>query len=278
MILALAVSSVIIRPADASEPPKEANEVADYLETYRAGAQAGVPEDEYNLGGSYRWGVGMERNLTLAIQWIRKAAEQGYPPAERTIGEMYEKGEGLTVNLDEAMGWYRSAARHGDSDGQKDLAALEVKMRMVTPGARDPALEPTLEIVVSGSTRTITLAELERRLHSVQLTVYNPAYKRSMTYEGFWLDQILDILKVKLGRQDVVFRCADGYGTSMAADEIGRQKWLMAYAEPQGWTPLPGHAPPMLPGPWYVIGRDPDSFKQTPWPYQVVEIRIQGDW
>jgi hypothetical protein len=133
-------------------------------------------------------------------------------------------------------------------------------------------------LFVSESTRTISLEALQQDIHPTTLTVYNPAYKRTMTYTGFWLDQVLKILNVKLGQQDIVFQCDDGYGTSMSADEVGRRKWLMAYAEPGGWTPLPNHAPPAGPGPWYVVGRDPESFKQTPWPYQVVGIKIRADW
>jgi TPR repeat protein len=130
-ILTLAAGVVLGRPVGAAEPQKSPDEVADYLETYRADAQAGVREDQYNLGASYRWGVGVERNLTLAEQWIRKAAEQGYPIAERTLGEMYERGEGLAVSREDAMLWYRRAARHGDVIAPKDLAALDAKLHPV---------------------------------------------------------------------------------------------------------------------------------------------------
>ena len=134
LILTFAAGAVIVQTGVVSGAPKEANDVADYLETYRAGAQAGIAEDQYNLGASYRWGVGMEKNLPLAVQWIRKAADQGYPLAERMIGEMYEKGEGLSVGREEAMRWYRRAANHGDPEAQKDLAALEAKIHPITPG------------------------------------------------------------------------------------------------------------------------------------------------
>lgn len=136
-ILAFAAGTVIGRPILASDPPKNANEVADYLETYREGAQAGNAEDQYNLGASYRWGVGLEKNLILAAQWIRKAAEQGYPHAQRTIGEMYEKGEGFPASREEAVRWYRRAANQGDSAAQEDLAALEAKIYSVTTGLQE---------------------------------------------------------------------------------------------------------------------------------------------
>src|SRR5882724_11269719 len=128
VILALGACTVFGQPVPAAETPKNVIDVADYLETYRAGAQAGVPEDEYNLGASYRWGLGTEKNLSLAAQWIRKAAEQRYPIAERTIGEMYEKGEGLPASDENAKRWYKRGAQHGDSIAHADLAALEAKI------------------------------------------------------------------------------------------------------------------------------------------------------
>ncbi len=127
-ILVLAADAVFRPPVPAAEPQKNVNDVADYLETYRAGAEAGVPEDEYNLGASYRWGLGMEKDLKLAAQWIGKAAEKGYPIAERTIGEMYEKGEGLPASDPEARRWYKRGAQHGDTIAQADLAALDAKI------------------------------------------------------------------------------------------------------------------------------------------------------
>ncbi len=139
-------------------------------------------------------------------------------------------------------------------------------------------VETALQVIIAGSSQTVTLSQLQKQLPSENLTVYSPVYGRLMTYQGFWLDQLLQTLKIDLGERDVVFQSADGYGTSLSAGEIGKEKWLLAYGEPHGWTPLPQHKPPALPGPWYLVGRDTNSYKETPWPYQVVAIKIRGDW
>jgi len=106
---------------------KKANELGEYLESYRAGAEAGDPQDQYNLGASYRWGIGVSQNQGLAIQWIRKSAENGYPLAQRTLAGIYEKGEGVPRSDADAALWYRRAARQGDSHAQESLAALEAR-------------------------------------------------------------------------------------------------------------------------------------------------------
>jgi hypothetical protein len=142
-----------------------------------------------------------------------------------------------------------------------------------------PAPEAVLQIVLPGSTRSVTRAELEKKITPAEITVYSPIYQRPMTYQGFWLDEILNTFHIHLsGEDDLVFQCDDGYGTSLPASEVGRQKWLVAFGEPQGWTPLPERHTPTFPGPWYIVGRDSGSYQQFPWPYQVVAIKIRGDW
>ena len=140
------------------------------------------------------------------------------------------------------------------------------------------AAEPELKIISGGSTQSITRAELGRKLQAAQITVYSPVYQRQMTYEGFWLDEIFRALHASLGDQDISFECADHYGTSMPAGDVGEKKWLVAYGELPGltWTPLPERHALTLPGPWYVVGRDPSSYNDFPWPYQVISIQVSG--
>ena len=142
--------------------------------------------------------------------------------------------------------------------------------------AEAPEANPVLEIAAGGSTQKVTKAELQAILAPVEWTVYSPVYQRQMTYEGFWLEDIFSARHVSAAGTDIVFKCADGYGTSLSASEVGEHKWLVAFGEPQGWTPLPERNVLTLPGPWYVIGREASSYQETPWPYRVVAIEISG--
>jgi hypothetical protein len=138
--------------------------------------------------------------------------------------------------------------------------------------------ELALKIIAAESTQIVTKTELAQRLTPAEITVYSPVYQNPMTYRGFWLDEILNALHVHLTNEELVFQCDDGYGTSLPASDVGQQKWLVAFGEPQGWTPLPGRHKPTFPGPWYVVSRETSSYKDFPWPYQVVAIKILGDW
>lgn len=139
--------------------------------------------------------------------------------------------------------------------------------------AEDPALN-----IVAGSARTVKRSDLEKKIIPAEITVYSPVYQRPMTYQGFWLDELLAAAGIRLGEEDVVFESSDGYGTSLSADEVGKKKWLVAYGESGGWTPLPERKSPTFPGPWYVVGRYTGSYQEFPWPYQVVTLKIRRDW
>ena len=66
---------------------------------------------QHNLGWCYLHGVGVEKNLELAIHWITQAAEQHVPQAERQLGECYFTGLGVRENKAYAAEWFKKAAR-----------------------------------------------------------------------------------------------------------------------------------------------------------------------
>src|SRR5690242_1062621 len=63
----------------------------DYQVAYRewkASAEAGEAEAEFDLGLLYAQGFGVRRDLTEAANWYRKAAQQGNAEAEFALGQM----------------------------------------------------------------------------------------------------------------------------------------------------------------------------------------------
>ncbi len=141
------------------------------------------------------------------------------------------------------------------------------------------AQDPALQVIINHSSSTVTMAQLKEWMNPATVTVYNPVYERIMSYDGFWLNQLLAALHVDLEEEDLIFQSADGYATSLVADEVGQKKWLLAYIETGGlWTPLPHRTSAATPAPWYLIGISPESFKETPWPYQVTTVKAQSSF
>ena len=154
-------------------------------------------------------------------------------------------------------------------------------MLIVTLLAAAPVVgrcDARLLLDVEGSTRSVTLADLRRSLKVETCSTTNPVYQKKMTYEGFWLDDLLPVLRLPLD-QDIGFEAVDGYGTSLSQQEIGRHRWLLAFGEKGGgWTPLPRHKKGVTPGPWYLVGASPESFKEVEWPYGIVKIKMTKDF
>ena len=137
------------------------------------------------------------------------------------------------------------------------------------------ASEPTFQVIVtSAASFTVSLSDLRKSLMVVACKVNSPVYKKPMTYRGFWLEDVLQTLHLS-AHKEIGFESADGYGTAISSQEIGKNNWLLAFSETDGgWTPLPGHKEVRTPGPWYLVGKTPASYKETPWPYGVTKIKI----
>ena len=80
---------------------------------------------QYNLGGVYEVGLGVQKDLGKAAQFYQKAADQGFADAQVSLGRLYEKGEGVPKDLDKARELYQKAANQGNGLGIKNLKKLQ---------------------------------------------------------------------------------------------------------------------------------------------------------
>jgi hypothetical protein len=91
----------------------------DYQRAYRewkAAADAGQAEAQFDVGVLYAQGLGVRRDLTEAAYWYRKSAEQGNAEAEFALGQMYSRGWGIPRDEADAMRWLQMA-NSVESDG-----------------------------------------------------------------------------------------------------------------------------------------------------------------
>ena len=88
---------------------------------YKAKAEQGDAEAQFNLGFCYDDGRGVAKNAREAVKWYRKAAEQNYAPAQSNLGYCYDNGRGVEQDAEEATNWYRKAAEQGHPEAQSNL-------------------------------------------------------------------------------------------------------------------------------------------------------------
>jgi TPR repeat protein len=84
----------------------------DYRRAYqewKASADGGHAEAQFDLGLLYAQGLGVHRDLTEAERWYRKSADQGNAEAQFALGQMYSRGWGVPRDAADAMRWLQMA-------------------------------------------------------------------------------------------------------------------------------------------------------------------------
>ncbi|WP_109807442.1 SPOR domain-containing protein [Sphingosinithalassobacter portus] len=131
-ILAAAIAVPIATPAaaqqaaEASDPVREGVEAwsrGDYttaIAKWRAPAEAGNADAQFNLGQAYKLGRGVRPDLAQAEEWYRRAAIQGHPQAADNYGlALFQNG-----NQREAVQWLEQSALRGEPRAQYVLGTM----------------------------------------------------------------------------------------------------------------------------------------------------------
>lgn len=91
----------------------------DYERAYqewKAAADAGQAEAQFDLGVLYAKGLGVAQDLNEAAGWYRKSAAQGNAEAEFALGQMYARGWGVPRDVADAIRWF-DLANSVENDG-----------------------------------------------------------------------------------------------------------------------------------------------------------------
>lgn len=98
---------------------------------FRASADEGNSNSQFNLALMYEQGIGVTKNEEEALRWYLKAALQGNSNAQYNLAVLYENGRGCEVNFKEAHRWYREAVAQGDGLAVGNLGMLYLRAQGV---------------------------------------------------------------------------------------------------------------------------------------------------
>lgn len=91
-------------------------------------AYSGDPRYQYELGQIYRWGdtkyFFVEEDFAKAAYWWNEAANQGYVRAYNNLGISYKLGKGVNVDLRLAVEYLRKGAEAGEEWAQRNYGDL----------------------------------------------------------------------------------------------------------------------------------------------------------
>ena len=97
------------------------------FQEYKANAEQGDAEAQFNLGFCYDDGRGVAKDYVEAVKWYRQAAEQGHAEAQYNLGCGYANGQGVVRDKVEAYAWFSMAAR-ADSDAAESRNLLRKEL------------------------------------------------------------------------------------------------------------------------------------------------------
>src|ERR1039457_6940145 len=91
------------------------------FQEYKASAEQGDAEAQFNLGFCYDDERGVAKDYVEAVKWYRKAAGQNFAPAQFNLGYCCANGQGVVRDNVEAVKWYRKAAEQVHAEAQYNL-------------------------------------------------------------------------------------------------------------------------------------------------------------
>lgn len=90
---------------------------------FRAAAEQGDPQAQFQLGQCYEKGLGTEVDSAQAVLWYTKAADQGNADALYSLGLCYYYAIGVPEDLNKARALFRKAIATGKLDTMKAYTA-----------------------------------------------------------------------------------------------------------------------------------------------------------
>lgn len=69
----------------------------------------------YEIANMYKYGIGINKNLSIALDYYKKSAEYGYSPSEFNVASLYCEGKGWlgSENPQECFKWMNRTYNHG---------------------------------------------------------------------------------------------------------------------------------------------------------------------
>ena len=102
----------------------KAGRYKEAFKCYESALAAGDHRAEYRLGGCYRYGRGVSKNVVMAVKLFEKGDAKGSSCCQYELGRLYELGESVTKDMFKAVEYWKKAARKDSAPAKEKLASL----------------------------------------------------------------------------------------------------------------------------------------------------------
>lgn len=123
-----------------TEPPTPVlGPLSDEGRRYRADADRGDTNAQYQLAQLYLSGKGAPRSVPEALRWLRRAGNAGNVSAQLALAGMYASGQDVPKDEAEAAAWFRKAGDLGNATAQNALGNMYAAGQGVAKDDREAA-------------------------------------------------------------------------------------------------------------------------------------------
>jgi V8-like Glu-specific endopeptidase len=130
LMLAAVVGTAVGDTFDDALAAYQKGDYAIALQLFRALADDGREDAQYNLGFMYFSGKGVAQDYAEAANWYRLAADQGFARSQYALGSMYFNGWGVRQDYILAFMWFDLSAARGH---QAAVSARDNVAKQMTP-------------------------------------------------------------------------------------------------------------------------------------------------
>ncbi|MGW9229848.1 tetratricopeptide repeat protein [Pseudorhizobium sp. NPDC055634] len=153
------------------------------FQMYSEAAEGGNVLAAYNLGVSYRDGIGTQVDVDKALHWFEAAVAGGDDTAAFNIAVIYDEGKLLPEDDQTAIAWYDLAVQRGNVDAMVNLGIMLETGEGIDPDAGQAAelyaraaergdmfaANKILELHASGRLEQPEMSEFEEGMNSLVL-------------------------------------------------------------------------------------------------------------
>lgn len=130
-------------------------------------AQEGDPEAQTYVGEIHEKGMGTPASHELAAYWYQRAVEQNYSRAQINLGYLYESGLGVERDLTRALNLYRQAA--GFTAAELEFVSPKIAAQRKADSKKTEALQQTAILTSRAlKTATVEIDSLNEQISNLQ--------------------------------------------------------------------------------------------------------------
>lgn len=106
--------------------PKDFHDYNKAYKLYQEAFEEGVAEAADNIGEMYTYGIGVEKNDNIAVEWYNKGASAGSAWSMYHLYRAYMNGQGIEEDVDKARQWFTLCTNSFNIESDKCEKLLDV--------------------------------------------------------------------------------------------------------------------------------------------------------